>query len=357
RMNEYLPLLEGKRVAMVVNHTAVIGSTHIVDTLLSRGVNIVKVFAPEHGFRGEADAGQKIDDGKDAKTGVTITSLYGKTRKPTAQMLEDVDVIIFDIQDVGVRFYTYISTMHHTMDGAAEHNKEYIVLDRPNPNGNYVDGPIREEGLESFVGIHPIPIVHGLTVGELAEMINGEGWLANGAQCNLKVIRTLNYTHADEWSLPIKPSPNLPNDVSIALYPSICFFEGTTLSLGRGTYKPFQQVGDPSLKGQYEYTFTPISIPGMATKPKHMDEVCYGMDYSTLEIKREFTLKYLIEFYNAFENKNDFFNGYIDKLAGTTQLKEQIKQGISEEDIRKTWEPALSDYKEIRKKYLLYPEQ
>ena len=354
-MEQYLPLLKGQRVGMVVNHTAVVNQTHLVDTLKSLGVNITAVFAPEHGFRGEADAGAVIEDGKDLKTGIEIRSLYGKTKKPTPEMLADIDILLFDIQDVGVRFYTYISTMHYTMEAAAEHDIDYIVLDRPNPNGSYADGPVREDDQKSFVGMHPIPIVHGLTIGELATMINSEKWLEGGITCNLKVIKMDNYDHQYEYNLPIKPSPNLATDASILLYPSLCLFEGTVMSVGRGTYQAFQQVGHPSFKGEYDYSFTPISIPGMATKPKYMDEECFGLDLGKPLPERRFTLSYLIEFYNKFENKEKFFRNYIHLLAGTSKLKEQIVSGMSEAEIRDTWEPKLSEYKSLRKKYLLYP--
>ena len=351
-----IPKLKDRRVSLLVNHSALVGKTHLVDTLLSLGINIVQVFAPEHGFRGQADAGEKIKDGKDSKTGIQITSLYGSTRKPTAEMLEGTDVVIYDIQDIGIRFFTFISSMHYVMEACAENGKKFIVLDRPNPNGSYADGPIRQDDLKSFVGMHPIPIVHGLTVGELAEMINGEGWLEGGIKADLEVIKMKNYTHSLEYPLPTKPSPNLPTDLSIALYPSVCLFEGTTISVGRGTYDAFQQIGHPTFEGKYEYSFTPESIDGMAKNPKYLGQACYGIDLRSEKITRVFTLKYLIEFYNAFENKEEFFNNYIDKLAGTTELRKQIVEGMSEEEIRATWEPALGDYKKMKEKYRLYPQ-
>jgi len=356
QMDLYLPFLEGKRVAMLVNHTSLIAGKHLVDTLKARGVNIIKVFAPEHGFRGDADAGQKIEDGLDSRTGLPIVSLYGKTRKPTPEILEDIDVILYDIQDVGVRFYTFISTMHHTMVAAAENGKQYLVLDRPNPNGNYVDGPIREDSLKSFVGMNPIPIVHGLTVGEMANMVVGEKWLGEGLNLDLKVVTMKNYTHNDEYSLPVKPSPNLPNDQAIKLYPSTCLFEGTVLSEGRGTYEPFQKIGHPALKGKYNYSFTPVAIKGMDANPKHKDTECYGIDLSSVKLERAFTLSYLLDLYNNFPDKNSFFKKYINLLEGTGALRKQIEQGMTEEEIRKTWEPGLSHYKTARKKYLLYPD-
>ena len=355
RMELYLPLLEGKRVGAVVNPTSRVGGVHLVDTLVARDVDFRAVFAPEHGFRGEAADGERIDDMVDLETGVEIRSVYGKTRKPTKEMLVDLDIILFDIQDVGTRFYTFISTMHYVMEAAAEKGIPFIVLDRPNPNGNYVDGPIREEGLKTFVGMHPIPIVHGLTVCELAQMINGEGWMENGIKADLTVIEMTGYKHSDEYELPMKPSPNLPDQASIILYPSLCLIEGTVISEGRGTYKPFTQIGHPSFKGIYEHSFTPVPIPGMSNFPKHANEECYGIDFGKVDVKREFTLKYLIEFYNNFEDKENFFKKGIDRLAGTTKLKEQIIAGISEADIRASWEPGLSEYKEMRKKYLIYP--
>lgn len=354
QFNEYLPLIKDKTIAIVTNHTAMLGETHLVDSLHSLGISIKMVFAPEHGFRGDADAGEKVEDGKDPGTGIPIISLYGETRKPSAEMLDGVDILIFDIQDVGARFYTYITTMHHAMEAAAENNVPFLVLDRPNPNGNYVDGPIRNDSLQSFVGMHPIPIAHGLTVGELASMINGEEWLPNNMKCDLTVIKTANYKHSDTYVLPVKPSPNLPTQLSVILYPTVCLFEGTAISVGRGTYKAFQQIGHPSLKGKYEFSFTPISIDGMAKNPKYKDEECFGINFEEIEVSREFTLKYLIEMYNAFDDKENFFNNYIHKLEGSGLLKEQIMSGMTEDEIRKTWEPALSEYKEMRKKYLLY---
>ena len=356
QMDLYLPLLQGKKVAMLVNHTSLINGKHLVDTLKARNINITKVFAPEHGFRGDADAGQKIEDGVDGRTGIPIVSLYGKTRKPTTEMLEDIDIILYDIQDVGVRFYTFISTMHHTMVAAAENGKQYLVLDRPNPNGNYVDGPIREDSLKSFVGMNPIPIVHGLTAGEMAKMAVGEKWLGEDLDLDLHVITMKNYTHNDEYSLPVKPSPNLPNDQAIKLYASTCLFEGTVLSEGRGTYEPFQKIGHPDLKGIYDFSFIPVGIKGMAGNPKHKDTECFGIDLSTIEIERAFTLSYLLDFYNKFPDKENFFKKYINLLEGTGALRKQVEQGMTEQEIRKTWEPGLSKYKEARKKYILYPD-
>ncbi|CAN5842410.1 DUF1343 domain-containing protein [soil metagenome] len=351
----YLPLLQGKRVGMVVNHTSLIGKTHLVDSLQRRGISITKIFAPEHGFRGDADAGAHISSTVDARTGIPIVSLYGKNYKPTAEQLQDLDVVVFDIQDVGVRFYTYISTMHYVMEACAENDKKLLILDRPNPNGHYVDGPLLDKSLQSFVGMHPIPVVHGLTVGELANMINGEKWLAGGNKADVQVIPCQDYTHNSRYSLPVKPSPNLPNDLSITLYPSLCFFEGTNVSVGRGTYTPFQIIGSPIYK-KTEFTFVPKSIKGMSSQPPHENQVCYGLDLTDPAKATPFTLKYLIEFYQNSSNKGKFFNAFFPKLAGNHSLQQQIISGKSEAEIRKTWEPALSEYRTLRKRYLLYPD-
>jgi uncharacterized protein YbbC (DUF1343 family) len=348
-----LPKLQDKRVAFLVNHTAVIGRTHLVDSLQKRGVDIKKILSPEHGFRGNADAGETITDGVDTKTGLPVISLYGSNKKPTAEQLSDVDIIIFDIQDVGVRFFTYISSLHYLMEACAEQNKKLIVLDRPNPNGSYVDGPVLDPALKSFVGMHPIPIVHGLTVGELAQMINGEGWLDGKRKCDLEIIRIKNYTHQTAYTLPIKPSPNLPNQQSILLYPSTCLFEGTVLSVGRGTQHPFEWIGHPDLKDQ-PFQFTPISIEGMAKKPPHENSVCFGVDLSKEKTGREISLKYFIQLYKRFPDKEKFFIPYFDKLAGTKLLKEQIKKGMTEKQIKATWKKDLDMYKAMRKKYLIY---
>ncbi len=352
-----LPKLKNQRVALMVNHTATIGKTHLVDSLQKRGVDIKKIFAVEHGFRGNADAGEKIIDGLDTKTGLTVVSLYGiakKDKKPSAQQLAEVDVVIFDIQDVGVRFFTYISSLHYLMEACAEQNKKLIILDRPNPNGSYVDGPVLlDSTLKSFVGMHPIPIVHGLTVGELAQMINGEGWLEEKKKCALEIIAMKNYTHQIFYSLPIKPSPNLPNDQAIALYPSTCLFEGTVLSVGRGTQHPFEYIGHPDLKNQ-PFQFTPISIDGMAKKPPHENKLCYGLDLSKEKTAKEISLKHLIQLYHQFPDKEKFFITYFDKLAGTKLLKEQIKKGMTEKQIKATWKPELEKFKKMRGRYLIY---
>lgn len=350
-----LPQLKDKQVALVVNHTAMINKIHLVDSLLKLKVNIKKIFSPEHGFRGNADAGEKITDGIDAKTKLPIVSLYGdkEKRKPTGEQLSEIDVVIFDIQDVGARFFTYISTMHYVMEACAEKGKKMIVLDRTNPNGHYIDGPILEPELKSFVGMHPVPIVHGLTVGEYALMINGEGWLGD-KKCNLEVIGLKNYMHKTPFALPIKPSPNLPTDNAIAWYPSICLFEGTVISVGRGTTSPFEMIGHPSLNN-LKFEFTPTSIDGMSKNPPLKGEACHGVDLRSIKAE-PFTLKYLMLMYHIFPEKEKFFNSYFNTLAGTKTLQEQIKNGMSEEQIRATWKPKLDAYKEIRKKYVLYPD-
>jgi uncharacterized protein YbbC (DUF1343 family) len=294
-----LPKLTNKKVALVVNNTSTIGKTHLADTLLARSVSIVKIFAPEHGFRGTADAGEHVKDGVDVKTGLKLVSLYGSNRKPSAEQLADVDILIFDIQDVGVRFYTYISTLQYLMEACAEQNKKLIILDRPNPNGNFVDGPVLEPQFRSFLGMHTIPLVHGLTVGELAGMINGEGWLGEGKKCDVEVIKMQNWKHADEYSLPAKPSPNLPNDQAIRLYPSLGLFEGTVISVGRGTQMPFQIIGHPSLTSM-PFQFTPVSIEGMSKNPPYENQVCYGLDLRNVKAERKLSLQYLLDFYKAF---------------------------------------------------------
>lgn len=356
RTGQYLPLLKGKRVALLVNQTATIGQTHLVDSLLKLNVKITKIFSPEHGFRGHADAGEKVGNSKDEATGLPIVSLYGKHRKADAGDLEDVDVLIFDIQDVGTRFYTYISSLQDLMESAAANKKLLIVLDRPNPNGHYVDGPVLDTAFRSFVGMQPIPIVHGMTVGEYARMLNGEKWLAKKRACRLKVITCQGYTHNTMYQLPIKPSPNLPNMASIYLYPSTCFFEGTPLSLGRGTDKPFQVFGHPSLP-QNLYQFTPRSVPG-AKNPPLLDQLCYGYDLSgeVNNTGNQVQLKWIIKAYELFPEKDKFFNDFFNKLAGNSTLAAQIKAGTSEADIRKSWEPRLLKFKKTRKKYLLYKD-
>ena len=350
RTNIYLPLLKNKKIAIVGNQTSMIANTHLVDSLLSLKVNVVKVFSPEHGFRGKADAGAKIEDETDEKTGLPIISLYGKNKKTTVEKLKGIEVLLFDIQDVGARFYTYISTLHYVMEAAAENNIKVIVLDRPNPNGHYIDGPIREKGFESFVGMHPIPIVHAMTIGEYAQMINGEKWIAR--QCDLTVIEMENYTHDMSYDLPIKPSPNLPNSRSINLYPSLCLFEGTNVSLGRGTEYPFQHFGAPYLKSNY--SFTPKSGEG-SKSPPHENKKCYGTDLRFQDnYLEEINLNWLIESYNNCPEKEKFFNNFFDKLAGTDKLRLQIIEAKTAKEIKESWQEGLNEFKKIRNKYLLY---
>ena len=350
RTNIYLLLLKNKKIAIVGNQTSMIANTHLVDSLLSLKVNVVKVFSPEHGFRGKADAGAKIEDETDEKTGLPIISLYGKNKKPTVEQLKGIELLLFDIQDVGARFYSYISTLHYVMEAAAENNIKVIVLDRPNPNGHYIDGPIREKGFESFVGMHPIPIVHAMTIGEYAQMINGEKWIAR--QCDLTVIEMENYTHDMSYDLPIKPSPNLPNSRSINLYPSLCLFEGTNVSLGRGTEYPFQHFGAPYLKSNY--SFTPKSGEG-SKSPPHENKTCYGTDLRFQDnYLEEINLNWLIESYNNCPEKEKFFNSFFDKLAGTDKLRLQIIEGKTVKEIKERWQEGLNEFKKIRNKYLLY---
>ncbi|UJP64535.1 exo-beta-N-acetylmuramidase NamZ family protein [Mongoliitalea daihaiensis] len=354
--NLYLPKLAGKRIGLVVNQTAVLESKngmHLVDYLMMEGLNVVKVFVPEHGFRGDADAGEVINSEIDKNTGLPIVSLYGDNKKPKPEQLQDVDIIIYDLQDVGVRFYTYISTMHYVMEACAEQRKPMLIFDRPNPNGNYIDGPVLKKGFESFVGMHPIPVVHGLTVGELAHMINGEGWLKNQVKASIEVIPVKNWKRTDSYSLPIKPSPNLPNDLSIRLYPSLCYFEGTDVSLGRGTYYPFQMYGYPDPKFG-DFTFTPVSIVGMSKSPPQQNKLCYGVDLREESLDHQFTLQYLLHAYGISGKKEKFFNNFFDKLAGTDQLRKDILAGKSENEIRTSWQSDLAAYKAMREKYLLY---
>lgn len=365
--NLYFPLLKNKRVGVVANPTSVIGTTHLVDSLMGAGIKVVKAFGPEHGFRGNASAGAKVKDETDPATGIKIVSLYGSKRKPSAEDLKDVDIMIFDIQDVGCRFYTYINVLGDVMESCAELNKPLIILDRPNPNGYLVDGPILDMKLKSGIGMYPIPIAHGMTVGEFAQMINGEGWLPLKKKCDIRVIPVANYHHDLLYTLPVKPSPNLNTQQSIMLYPSICLFEGTIISQGRGTYKPFTILGAPALKGKYNFSFKPVSIQGMAETPLHMNEECYGLDLNQVDIEklvksRRLNIQWMIELYNAYPYKEKFFDrsqskqmGNIDYLAGVYNFRKQITEGVSEETIRASWEPGLSEYKEMRKKYLLYP--
>ncbi|SHI91010.1 Uncharacterized conserved protein YbbC, DUF1343 family [Hymenobacter daecheongensis DSM 21074] len=356
--DRYLPLLLGKRVGVVVNQTSLVGQTHLVDTLLAQGVQVKMIFAPEHGFRGEAADGATIKDGRDGRSGLPVKSLYGATKKPTPEMLKDLDVLVFDIQDVGARFYTFISTMHYVLEAAAEQNKAVVVLDRPNPNGWYVDGPVLEPAHKSFVGMDPLPIVHGLTVGELALMLNGEKWLAGGRQCSLTVVPVMGYTHATRYVLPVRPSPNLPNAHSVALYPTICMFEGTDVSVGRGTDSPFEVVGSPTQPTTRPYRFTPRPNAGSPTPPQN-GKLCYGLDLHKTNIDEPtgFTVRYLLDFYQQSTDKAHFFGKYFEQLSGTASLRQQIIAGKSEAEIRQSWEPGLSRFKVLRKKYLLYPEK
>lgn len=359
QLSTYLPQIKDKRVALLVNQTSTIGSVHLVDTLKNLGIDIRKVFAPEHGFRGDHSAGALIDNGVDIKTGLSVVSLYGKNKKPTPEMLQDIDVVIFDIQDVGVRFYTYISTMHYVMESCAEQNKKLIILDRPNPNGFYVDGPILQKEYSSFIGMHPIPIVHGLTVGELAGMIQGENWLKNNVKCDYTIIKCENYTHDSLYQLPIKPSPNLPNMNSVYLYPYLGLFEGTNVSIGRGTSTPFQMVGRPGFKGEIE--FTPHAIPGISDHPKYEGEICGGYRIEDTKNpsffeKPELNLEWFLLFYkNNTEENGPFFKDFIYKLVGNSSFKNQVISGMTSTEIRKSWQEDLDKYKLLRKKYLLYP--
>ena len=356
KTEEYLPLTIDKNIAIVSNHTSQFikesKSIHLVDSLLKLNVQIKKVFAPEHGFRGNLDAGEKIINSIDEKTGIPIVSLYGKKRKPSFEDLDEIDVIIFDIQDVGARFYTYLSTMHYVMESCAENNIELIVLDRPNPNGHYIDGPVMTKESMSFVGLHPVPIVYGMTIGEYAKMINGEKWLRNNLNCKLKVIKITNYDRNKKYKLTFKPSPNLPNQQSINLYPSLCFFEQTPVSVGRGTEKQFQVIGTPYWEN-FKFNFTPKSMPG-AKYPKHENLTCYGLNLENEEYLSKIDLKWLILAYKNEKNKDNFFKSGFHRLAGNKLLEEQIKKGLSAKEIRKTWKNGLDNFKLIREKYLIY---
>lgn len=359
RMEQYLPQLAGKRVALCGNQTSVVGKTHLVDTLLSRKVNLVKLFCPEHGFRGQAEAGATIASGKDSLTGLPVVSLYGKNKKPTTEQLAGVEVILFDLQDVGCRFYTYISTLHYVMEASAENGVKVIVLDRPNPNGFYVDGPVLEPQYKSFVGMHPVPVVYGMTIGEYARMINGEKWLANGVQCDLEVVTLEGYTHETRYELPVAPSPNLQNKKAILFYPSLCFFEGTNVSVGRGTDHPFEMYGAPGLLDG-DYTFTPHAIPGVSENPPFKDQECRGELLASVCIDwnapGRLDLFFLLNAYHNYPDKANFFlkNNFFDKLAGTAVLRQKIIAGATEEEIRASWQPALDEFKSLRSKYLLY---
>ena len=367
RSNLYLNLLKGKNVAVVANQTSVLSVKvsdskkeihHLVDYLYNnKEINVKKVFAPEHGFRGKADAAEFVKDGLDAKTGLPIVSLYGKNKKPSAKQLSGIDVVVFDIQDVGVRFYTYISTLHYVMEACAEVGINVIILDRPNPNAHYVDGPVLELKHKSFVGMHPIPVVHGMTVGEYAMMVNGEKWLAKGVQCNLEVVACLNYDHLTEYNLPVRPSPNLPNQSSVYLYPSLCFFEGTIVSIGRGTNIPFQIYGHPEYPGVFK--FRPEPVKGASMNPKWKGQTCSGQDLRDIGISDLFQrphlhIEYVIDAYNKLGKPKNFFTKYFDTLAGTTRIRTMIIDGFSADEIRATWKDDVSRFLKLREKYLLY---
>ena len=355
QLEEYLPILKDKCVAIVANQTSLIDGIHLVDTLLASNINIHHVYAPEHGFRGKADAGASITDERDSKTLLPVLSLYGKNKKPKSADLDSVEIMIFDIQDVGARFYTYISSLHYVMEACAENNIPLLVLDRPNPNGHYVDGPLLDTAFTSFVGMHPIPIVHGLTIGEYAQMINGEYWLNDSIQCDLLVQEMQNYTHNYVYDLPVKPSPNLPNAKSIALYPSLCLFEGTAISVGRGTNKQFQIIGSPKLDS-CSFVFSPISGEG-AKYPKHENELCCGWDLSDADFNNELNLSYLIETFEQYNAKGlPFFNSFFDKLAGSNTLRVLIEAGWTEQEIKDTWQEDLDAFKQKRTNYLIYSE-
>lgn len=364
--DKYLSYLKGKRVALLANPTTIVGDKHFVDSMLKLGVNIVKVFGPEHGFRGNASAGIKVSDEIDPTSGVKVVSLYGPKRKPSKEDMADVDLMIFDIQDVGCRFYTYINVLSHIMEACAENGKELLILDRPNPNGYLVDGPILDMKFKSGIGMFPIPIAHGMTIAEFAQMINGEGWLPNKMQAKLKIIKVANYAHDMDYTLPVKPSPNLNTQQSIMLYPTTCLFEGTVLNHGRGTMFPFTIFGSPLYKGVYDFSFTPVSIKGMAETPLHMNKECYGLDLRKVDIaalkkKNRIQIQWMIDLYNNFPVKDQFFDrsqsnqiGDINKLIGNDIFRKQVAEGKSVEEIYASWEPGLSEYKTMRKKYLLY---
>lgn len=366
QVNAYLPLLKGKKVGMLVNPTSVIGTKPLVDSLLALGINIRLIFGPEHGFRANASNGAKVADEIDSATGIPIISLYGAKRTPSQKDMDAIDIMIYDIQDVGCRFYTNINTLCDIMEACAQYGKPLLILDRPNPNG-YVDGPVLDMKLKSGIGKFPVPVTHGMTIGEFAQMINGQGWIPGKRKCDIKIIPVKNYAHNMDYTLPVAPSPNLNTQQSVLLYPSVCMFEGTIVSQGRGTYMPFTVLGSPALKGKYDFTFTPVSIPGKSETPLHQNQVCYGLDLRTFNIAPfrkagKINLQWMMELYKAYPDKARFFDqsqskqiGSIDKLAGTTLFKEQIIAGKSEAEIRKSWEPGLSNYKKMRTRYLLYP--
>lgn len=358
-IDEYIDLISGKKTGIIANQSSLVKNTHLIDTLNSLGVQIEAIFSPEHGFRGGHEAGAEVTDHKDPKTGIKIISLYGNKKKPEPGDLTDIEIMLFDLQDVGARFYTYTSTMTYAMEACASAGIPFIVLDRPNPNGFYVDGPVLEMEFRSFVGLHPVPVVHGLTTGEYALMINGEGWLGKGLQCDLTVIRIKDYDHTMIYNLPVMPSPNLPNQESVYLYPTLCLFEGTIISVGRGTDHPFQVIGHPEFHIG-SFSFTPESLPGKSVNPKYEGEQCYGLSLKgfagNFENNRyHFNLSYLIDMHDYFRDE-DFFNPYFDKLAGTATLRKQIEEGKTQKEIRQSWQNAIKKYLKIREKYLLYPD-
>lgn len=361
QMKEYLPLLKGKKVALLINQTSVVDGKLLLDTLLAEGVQVVKVFVPEHGFRGTADAGAHISNEVDARTGLPVISLYGKNKKPGREQLADVDILVYDLQDVGARFYTYISTLQYAMEACIETNKTLLILDRPNPNGHLVDGPVLDTALRSFVGMQPIPVLYGMTAAEYAQMLAGEGWVINADGLRLKIISCKHYTHSQRYTLPVAPSPNLRTMTAVYLYPGLCLFEGTAVSLGRGTDKPFQQWGHPDFKGKSKYSFVPKSIAG-ASKPVLENQACYGelaasnADAAFNIAKGGIELAPLLKAYQWSPKKDQFFNSFFEKLAGTKELRQQIIAGKSEQEIRSSWAAGLDHFKQIRKKYLLYAD-
>ena len=360
RSEIYLPLLAGKKVGVVVNQSSMVDSVHLINFLISKGVDLRGIYAPEHGYKGNVERGEHVDGTTDPETGIPVYSLYGKNHKPSPEILKDIEVMVFDMQDVGVRFFTYIYTMTRVMEASAENGIKVVVLDRPNPIGYYVDGPMLKPGFESGIGLFPIPVIHGLTVGEFAMMVNGEHWLKDGIQCDLEVIKVENYTHETKYQLPVFPSPNLAEMKSIYLYPSICLFEGADVNEGRGTYNPFQQFGAPYYTPQ-DFSYVPKSIPVLALHPKFEGETCYGYDLSGMTMNqlqdiKQLEIKYVIDFYNKCDDKENFFTSFFDKLAGTDQLRKQIIEGQSEAQIRASWQNDLDEFKLMRKNYLLYAE-
>lgn len=359
RTSRYFPLLKGKKVALVANPTSQVDNVHLLDTLLAAGINVDRVMGPEHGFRGDAEAGEHVKDGVDTKSGVEVISLYGSHRKPTNKDLEGIDIVVFDVQDVGVRFYTYVSTMHYVMEKCAEMDIPFMVLDRPNPNGFYVDGPVLNKGYSSFVGMHEVPLVHGMTLGEFARMINGEGWLQKELKVDLKVIPVKNYSHSDHYKLPVAPSPNLPGMKSVYLYPSLGLFEGTKMSIGRGTDHPFQVIGHPAMDTG-NFCFTPHAVPGASTDPKYEDQKCRGWDLRDtamqLRDQGKLHLGWLIQSFEQLKQKTEFFRSFFNKLSGNKTLRKKIEYGWSEKKIRKSWQEDIESFMRIREKYLLYED-